>query len=94
MTWTPEEDEFIREWGGTDMDALADAFEAKFPHQRSRSAARQRWRTRDRRDPGATTKAMNLWTPAEDAFIKEWSGTVFSVFADAFHERFPGRRTT
>ncbi|RYO77070.1 hypothetical protein DL764_010248 [Monosporascus ibericus] len=94
MTWTPKEHKFIREWDGTDMDALADAFEAKFPHQRSRLAVRERWRTRDRRDPGATIKAMNLWTPAEDAFIKEWSGTVFSVSADVFHERFPGRRTT
>ncbi|RYP53982.1 hypothetical protein DL768_001132 [Monosporascus sp. mg162] len=94
FSWTPEEDQFILEWEGNDLDALVDAFEAKFPHRRSRLAIRERWRRRDSRSPGGPTRRILRWTVEEDNFIKEWSGTVFPEFAKAFHERFLGRRTT
>ncbi|KFA75708.1 hypothetical protein S40288_06148 [Stachybotrys chartarum IBT 40288] len=92
--WMPEEDQFILEWEGNDLDALVDAFEAKFPRCRSRLAIRERWRIRESRSPGGPIQRILRWTAEEDNFIKEWSGTVSPEFAKAFHERFPGRRTT
>ncbi|OAA53903.1 Homeodomain-like protein [Niveomyces insectorum RCEF 264] len=94
FTWTPEEDKFIRAWEGAKVEALADAFGAEFPGRRSRLAVQRRWETRHQRDAETTARVVSLWTPAEDEFIRNWPGTVFSVFADAFHEKFPGQRTT
>ncbi|KFA54731.1 hypothetical protein S40293_00720 [Stachybotrys chartarum IBT 40293] len=89
--WMPEEDQFILEWEGNDLDALVDAFEAKFPRCRSRLAIRERWRIRESRSPGGPIQRILRWTAEEDNFIKEWSGTVSPEFAKAFHERFPVR---
>ncbi|KAI1748411.1 hypothetical protein F4782DRAFT_550664 [Xylaria castorea] len=60
MTWIPKEHKLIREWDGTDMDALADAmikewpeseespffdaFNARFPHRRTENALKIRWK--------------------------------------------------